>query len=331
MTAAVLIVFSCLAAPPTGDGGLERYEATQRHMGVEFRIVLYAPNQETAEKGSDAAFERIAQLNRVMSDYDPESELSRLSRSSPTSRPVKVSDDLWRVLHHAQKLSERTEGAFDVTVGPLTKLWRRARRQKKLPQDPRFSDARKAVGYKLLSLDQTTQSVSLRQPNMRLDLGGIAKGFAADEALGVLRKHGITRALVNASGDIAMGDAPVGEVGWRIGVAPLDAGAAPSRFLRLANCAIATSGDAWQYVEIDGTRYSHIIDPHTGLGLTSRSSVTVIAPDCTSGDALASAVSVLGIKKGLALIEDIANTSALIVHASETSVMTQRSNNFPNQ
>ena len=133
-----------------------------------------------------------------------------------------------------------------------------------------------------LRLDKVARTCTLTKPKMKLDLGGIAKGYAADQALAVLKSQGVVSALVDASGDLAIGAAPPGQQGWKIGIAPLEAGSPPSRFLMLAECGVATSGDAWQFVEIDGHRYSHIIDPHTGIGLTTRSSVTVIAPDLVS-------------------------------------------------
>jgi thiamine biosynthesis lipoprotein len=157
----------------------------------------------------------------------------------------------------------------------------------------------------------------LLKPEMRLDLGGIAKGYAVDKALAVLRRRGITRALVDAGGDIGLGDPPPGKPGWGIGVAPLEPGGPPGGFLWLSRRAIATSGDTQQYVVIDGVRYSHLVDPRTGLGLTDHSSVTVIAPDGITADGLASAVSVLGPRQGLRLVEETPGAAALVVRAPE--------------
>ena len=304
------------------------YQATQVHMGVPFKIVLHAPSEAAAKRGFDAAFRRIERLDNILSDYDPESELSRLNRTAPSEHPVSVGSDLWAVLHYAQSLSKQSDGAFDVTVGPLSRLWRRARRQRELPSSEMLDEARAATGYAFLRLDEERQTAQLLQPNMRLDLGGIAKGYAADEALAELRAAGLSSALVDASGDMAFGDAPPDKPGWQVGIAPLNADDPPSRFLHLSNCGIATSGDAWQYVEIDGQRYSHIVDPRTGLGLTDRSSVTVIAADGISADALASAVSVLGPRAGIALIDAIDSAAALIVRAPHGDVETFESRRF---
>ncbi len=282
-------------------------------MGVRFTIILYAEDEESAERAVTAAFERVGQLDKIMSDYDPHSELNRLCRQSPTERPLKVSEDLWRVLQHGQELSRQSDGAFDVTVGPFTKLWRAARREKNLPPKEELARAREAVGYQFVRLHSQDKTVELLRPKMQLDLGGIAKGYAADEALAVLAARGIRSAMVDASGDISIGDAPPGKPGWSIGVAPVEADAPPSRVLQLANCAVATSGDAWQYVEVDGRRYSHIVDPTTGLGLTERSSVTVVARDGMTADALASAVSVLGPQRGIALVDTVPHAACLVI------------------
>ena len=311
-----ILAAGVIAAPPPA-AQLTRYEAAERHMGVDFEIVLYAPDEPTADHAFRSAFVRIEQLDGILSDYDSASELSRLNRTAPSDVPVKVSDDLWTVLSRAQQLSRQTEGAFDVTAGPLTKLWRRARRQKVLPAADKLAEAFHAVGHMHLRLDAQQRTVQLLRPQMRLDLGGIGKGYAADAALAGLRGRGIARAMVDGSGDLAIGDPPPGERGWKIGIARLDADAVPDRILRLANVGVATSGDAWQYVEIDGRRYSHIVDPRTGLGLTGRSSVTIVAPDCITADSLASAASVLGPQAGLRLVEETCGAAALILYARD--------------
>lgn len=281
-------------------------------MGVPFRIVLYATNNVHAKIAAAAAFARIADLNAKLSDYDLESELSKLSRTSGLGHFVPVSDDLWRVLEASQHWAERTGGAFDITVGPVVNLWRHARRMQQLPRADRLSDAQARVGYTNLVLDPKKHAALLRVPEMRLDLGGIAKGFAADEALRTLRRNGVTRALVAAAGDIALGDAPPGSPGWKI---ELDSGDTnvPPKVLLLWRAGVSTSGDLFQFLEIDGVRYSHIVDPRTGLGLTNSGMVAVIAPDGMTADALATAVSVLGPTGGLRLIRSTPRTAVRIM------------------
>ena len=321
-----LLCLTSTVAAPTEP--LLRYEAVQSHMGTKFEIVLYSPEKELAEKAFAAGFDRIAELDRVMSDYDPDSELSQLSRAAPTTSPVSVSGDLFKVLAAADAVSRRTDGAFDVTVGPLTKLWRRARRRGEFPAADLLQAARAATGYQNLKLDRRAKTAELLVANMRLDLGGIAKGYAADEALHSMAAIGVRRAIVNAGGDVVVGDAPPGETGWRIGVASLERDAPPSRFLRVANGAVATSGDVWQFVELDGVRYSHLLNPKSGLGLTTRSNVTIVAPNGMAADSLASAVSVLGLSAGLRLVEETAETEVLVLTPGETLVEMHPSSGF---
>lgn len=298
-------------------------------MGVPFRIVLFAPDDAVAEKAATAAFARIQALNAIMSDYEAESELSRLSRTSGEGRWVRVSDDLWRVIDKSQELARRSEGAFDITVGPQVNLWRRARRVKQLPDPERLAEANNATGFRKVLLDRPHHAVQLLAKGMKLDLGGIAKGYAVDEAMKVLRTHGIRRALVGGVGDIAVGDPPPGKRTWRISIVKFDApGAPPESYLSLRNAAVSTSGDAAQKLEINGRRYSHIVDPRTGIGLTDHSLVTVIAKDCTTTDGLATAVSVLGPKCGLELIRRTSGVEVRILREPDASIETLESPGF---
>lgn len=295
----------------------ERHEFTQILMGMPFKVALYARNETTANAAAKAAFARIKQLNGIMSDYEPESELMRLCRTAGSGTAVKVSDDLRKVLARSLDLSRRSDGAFDVTVGPVVKLWRKARRTKKMPSPANVAAARALVDYRQVRLDENASTVELLKSGMQLDLGGIAVGYAVDEALAVLKREGITSALIDGSGDIGVSDAPPSAAGWRIGIAPLEPEAEPSRYLLLKNAAVTTSGDAFQFVEFDGTRYSHIVDPQTGLGLTDRSSVTVVARNCTVADSYATAVCVLGPERGMKLIEKTPGAAVLILRAAD--------------
>lgn len=309
---AILLLGSVAADP-----ALVRFSYTEPHMGTRFRIVLYATDEKKAKEAAQAAFARIAELDAIMSDYRPTSELTQLSARA-VEAPVPVSDDLFRVLKQSQELARQTDGAFDVTVGPLSRLWRITRRTQRLPDAETLAQARALVGYHKLRLDDKARTVQLMVKGMQLDLGGIAKGYAADAALAVLRQRGWPRALVAAGGDVVAGEPPPGTQAWTVGIAPLeDPDRPPTRFLHLRNAAVSTSGDAEQYVEIAGQRYSHILDPRTGLGLVGRSSVTVVAPDATTSDSLATAVSVLGPERGLKLIEAHDRTAVLIIRKTD--------------
>ncbi|MEQ8851158.1 FAD:protein FMN transferase [Gimesia sp.] len=305
---------------------LHRYEFQEVHMGVQWRITLYATDKPIANNASQIAFRRVKELNKVLSDYDPNSELNQLCLLSGPGKPVKVSPDLFQVLKKSQALSQETAGAFDVTISPVVRLWRRARRRKELPDSERLQAARDLVGYELMRLSEQNQTVELLKPGMRLDLGGIAKGYAADVAIRVLKEHGIDRVMIDASGDLSLGAPPPGSCGWKIGISSTDAPDAKiDRYLMLRDCAVATSGDTFQHVVINSTRYSHIVNPHTGLGLTDRSRVTVIAPDGITADSLASAISVLGPEKGIALLSQKPGTACLILRHEQDQLKSYES------
>ena len=278
---------------------LDRFEYSQRLMGVQVRVVLYAPNEAAAMEAARAAFARIADLEDVMSDYRPASELMWLAAQSG-GPPVPVSADLFAVLAQAQHLAAISDGAFDVTVGPYVKLWRQARRDGRLPPPTARAAAATNVGWEHVRLDSARQAIQLLAPSMQLDLGGIAKGYAADEALKALQDYGIDRALVEIGGDIVVSGPPPDRDGWRIRIE----NAAPGRpDTTLTHAAISSSGDTEQFVEIGGRRYSHVVDPRTGLGLTSRIAVTVIAPNGTLSDGIATLLSVFGPERGEAIVK----------------------------
>lgn len=308
---------------------LERFEYARILMGTEFQILLYASQERTAGLASERAFERIEELDRILSDYREDSELNRVCRTAAES-PQVVSSDLFYVLERAQEFSRWTGGAFDVTVRPLVELWRAARLRKQLPSAHWLEEARARVGYQNVLLNPQTRSVRLRVSGMSLDLGGIGKGYAADQALEVLREFGIERALVNAGGDLRLGQPPPGKRGWIVAVdPPRDEGAEFRRTFTLHDCGVATSSDQYQYVEIDGSRYSHIIDPRTGLGLQHGGTVTVVARDALTADALATGLSVLPVEEGIQLVESLDGVEARILRRQGEERQVGVSSGFP--
>jgi thiamine biosynthesis lipoprotein len=311
------------------DPPLTRFTYTEPHMGTRFKIDVYAADETTANRAVKAAFARIAALDATMSDYRSTSELMQLCQKAG-GPPVPVSQDLFFVLTRAQEVSQLSEGAFDVSVGPIVRLWRRARKTQQLPDPEKLAQARALVGYQNIRLDAKARTVQLLKAGMQLDLGGIAKGYSADAALQVLKEHGITRALVAAGGDIAVSGPPPDAEGWTIGIAPLeDPNSKPSRYLVLHDAAVSTSGDAEQYVEINGKRYSHIVDPRTGIGLVGRQSVTVVARRGITADSLTKVVSVLGPQRGLAIIDAQEGVSAYVVRKTDKGMETFESKRFP--
>ena len=303
---AVLAVDLVFAAAP-----LERFEAVEPHMGTLFRIELYASSSEQAAAAFQAAFARIHDLDLIFSDYNPASEAMRLSRDSQ-GKPVRVSADLFFVLEASKRLSEMSVGAFDVTAAPAIRLWREARRTRVLPTREALQKAQASRSWRDVRLDRVGSAVTL-EPGMLLDFGAIAKGFAADAALDVIRGQGIVSALVAASGDISAGDPPPGKPGWRVGLEwPHSAYPDRPQVLWLKNAAVSTSGDTEQFVEISGIRYSHIIDARTLQALTRRVTVSVISRRGVDADPLATTLSILDPQAGLALLDRYPGSAALI-------------------
>ncbi|MEK7950888.1 FAD:protein FMN transferase [Luteolibacter soli] len=265
-------------------------------MATRFAVTCYSEDESTARKAADEAFAAAEEINRIASDYIPESELMRL----PTGRATKVSPVFAELLTASFHFAEATGGAFDPTLGRLTKLWRESRRTGQLPEPADLANAREASGWKHATWDPAASTILLGKPGMQLDLGGIAKGFAAERMLAVMVKAGFPRTCIAAGGDLRLGDPPPGKTAWRVGLQTFNE-EKPEEVVELANCAVSTSGDLHQFAEIDGKRYSHIIDPATGLGLTERIAVSIIAPTATISDALDNASCVIGPEKAEAV------------------------------
>src|SRR5579872_3183618 len=325
----IAVVFVFTAVSRAWAVAPQRFEYTEPHMGTQFQIIVYAADKDTADKAARAAFDRIAELDAIMSDYKDSSELMKLCAKAGGD-PVPVSDDLFFVLSKAVEASAKSDGAFDVTVGPVVRLWRHSRRTRKLPDADDLKKALALVGYKSIKLDAAKRTVQLLKPGMLLDLGGIAKGYAGDEAQKVLKKHGITSALVAGGGDIVVSGAPPDKEGWKIEIEALDpAEKEKPKYLLLKDAAVSTSGDVNQHVEIDGVRYSHIVDPKTGLGLTGQRSVTVVAPNGITSDSTTKIVMILGEEKGFKVIAALPGVSSRYVHLTDKGATTKYSKDFP--
>ena len=266
-------------------GALQRFEAVEAHMGTLVRITVYASDAETARRGFAVAFARIHEIDERLSDYKAASELSRACLGASDSWTA-ASPDLLQVLTASLALSESTGGAFDMTVGRMTKAWRAGR----LPDASEMA----ASGFRHVRVKD--DRVSCGAAGMELDAGGIAKGYAGDEALRALSSRGITHALVAVSGDMVASAAPPGSRGWRVRIPGSDA------IYLLAQGAVSTSGDKNQFRVIDGIRHSHIIDPRSGKPLTGGPTVTVVARRGIDADSYATALCVMGTTDGLAWI-----------------------------
>lgn len=302
-------LFFFVAAVAAGEQKLSRFAFSEPHMATTWRVIVYTPDEEAACNAAKAAFEEIERLNKMLSDFDEESEISRLSQHAGEG-PVPVSAELFQLLEKAVEINAKTDGAFDITVGPVVDLWKRAQRRKEPPDPQKLAAAQALVGISNMILDAKARTVTLKKAGMSLDLGGIAKGYAVDRALALLKERGVTSALVAGGGDIGVSDAPPGEAGWKIDIQQLNKEGVSPASLLLKNAAVSTSGDAEQHLDANGKRYSHLVDPRTGKPLEGRRSFSVVAPNCTTSDGLTKA-SVLGVEKALEAIDKTSGTAAL--------------------
>ncbi len=313
---------------------LEGYDLTFPAMGSTITLSAYSDSEAKVERAFSEVRREIDRLVLILSDYESNSELNRLYLDASTAKPL--SDELFEVLVASEAWHRRSAGAFDAAIGNLTKLWRDARKRRELPSQTQIDDAIRHSGWQRVQLNKIDRTLTLLDPKVRIDLGGIAAGYIVDRAFDILVAHGLTHSLVNDGGDIRCGQAPPGREGWRIEVASMSStlvdkrkqatdlaktgfqsstisqnASPPLRRIFLKNAAITTSGDLWQFIEIEGKRRSHILDPKTGYGVLGPSVVAVIAPTCIEADAAATAVSVLGTELGLALIAQYPSLEAL--------------------
>ncbi|UCC24454.1 MAG: FAD:protein FMN transferase [Gemmatimonadales bacterium] len=280
-------------------------------MGTVVRLVIYTRDRGEADSASTRAFRIVSRLDSLFSDYRTDSQVAALSRAAGTGTGVVVSREMQEVLAQSLEWSRRTGGAFDVTVGPLSRLWRWAMRRGQLPPAQRLDSARALAGHAGLAVDTIAGTALLERSGMSLDLGGIAKGYIAQVVRDQLRDEGIPHALVDAGGDLVLGDPPPGEAGWSVEF--------PGGEVHLlANAAVATSGDRYQYLEVAGVRYSHILDPRTGLGVPNAPTVVVVAGEGAMADVLASALSVLDLDTGRSLVATLQGVAVRWTGRDET-------------
>ena len=300
-------------------------------MGTFARVVVVAKSQDAGRKCIRAALEEIHKVDGLMSDYKSDSEIGRVNKEA-AEEPVQVSESTYEVLRRSVEFSKLTDGAFDITVGPLMALFRDAEREAAAPTAEHIAEAKAKVGFEKLKLDSENRTVQFAVEAMRLDLGGIAKGYAIDKAIEAAQRGGALGGMVDIGGDIrCFGSPPEGREQWLIAVQDPNAimagttGGGLLMKLKITDAAVATSGDYQQFVMIEGTRHSHIMNRKTGTSAEGLSSVTIIADNATDADALATSVSVMGAEKGLALIEKLPGTEAILITSGPEYEVTKTS------
>ena len=296
-----LLVTSCSPRPI-------RYEETKFLIGTEVNIIVVGSNKETIRSAAQAGFKEISRIEDIMSAYKPNSELCLLNKAEE----YESSRELLYVIDRARYTSVLSDGAFDITCKPLIDLWHNARETNEVPDTQNILDALSTVGYRNISVKNN--NVKFNKAGMKIDLGALAKGYAVDMAMNIIKNYDINGALVDAGGDIrAIGKREDGKL-WEIGIKHPRERNRIIELINLENSAVATSGDYERFFMLNGKRYSHVIDPRTGYPVDNQIvSVSVLSSDCLTCDSLATAITVLGEKRGIELIEKLKGVEALII------------------
>jgi thiamine biosynthesis lipoprotein len=297
------------------------YRESRVVMDTLCTITVVSTTKQAAGQAVEAGFKRIEELEKLLNYYDPESEISAINRASGRS-PVKVSSDTLDIVQKAVEIAGKTGGAFDPTIGPLMKLWGFTKEGGEfiIPPHGEMLDALKLVDYRKVRVDRSASAVFLEEEGMELDLGGIAKGYAADKALQVIQAQGIKAALVAIAGDIkGFGERPDHKP-WRVGVQnprPAENESDHKRddifaSLYLHNEAVSTSGDYQRFFITSGKRYHHILDPGTGFPASELISVSVVTPEGYLADALSTGIFILGREKGIKLLYSLGYSGIIV-------------------
>jgi FAD:protein FMN transferase len=291
---AVLAAATSVHSTGSAQGPLHHYEASRLSMACVYAIDAYGPDAGLLAAVVTDAFDEVDRIDRLMSHYKPDSPLSQVNREA-ASKAVKVDAELFDFIADAMRYTRQSAGAFDITVGPLMKAWGFFEGEGHIPSDAALEAARRHVGAGHVTLNSASRTVRFDQPGVELDLGGIAKGYAVDRAVELLRTRGVRAALISAGGSSIYGiGAPPGADAWEVAVQdPVDA-RRTARMVRLKNRALSVAGSSEKSFDVDGVRYSHIMDPRTGRPVQGVLSVAVLAPSGTMGDALDDALFVLG-------------------------------------
>lgn len=302
-----LLVFST----PLLQAQTRKFSYSEMKMGSAFNLIIVSADSNKANHLARKSYELVDSLNHIFSNYDSSSELSKINASAGLL-PYKMSRAMLDLVQKSQYAYIQSKGAYDISIGPLSSLWRNARKAKLFPEASTVLATKKLVGFAQVKINKRLGTIFLPNANMQLDFGGIAKGYIAQWVINFLKANGIQQALVDAGGDIVMSGPPLNQQGWLIGVnLPETTDQLLNKKLQLSNCSVATSGDVYQFIEYKGVKYSHIINPLTGYGVTNLRNVTIVAKTGATADWLATACSILPIKEAKQLA--ISHQAALLI------------------
>lgn len=284
-----------------------------RLMGNYFEISVVSPDAQYANTCIDEAVAEIRRIEKLFTTFDNNSQTNQINQAAGIA-PVVVDQEVFDLISRSLRISELTQGAFDITYGSIDKsLWNFDTTMTSLPSPEIALESVRLINYKNIVLNPTNHSVFLREKGMRIGFGGIGKGYAAEKAKELLKAKGFISGVVNAAGDLTTwGNQPNGQP-WTIGIANPNADHSPFSYLSISDVAVATSGNYEKYAVINGKKYSHTIDPKTGLPVTGIQSVTVISPNAELSDAMATPIMVMGIKVGLNLINQLSQIACIII------------------
>ena len=284
-----------------------------RLMGNRFEISVVSDDEQWAANVVESAIFEIRRIEQLLTTFNQSSQTSEINAHAGI-KPVKIDKEVFNLIYRSIRISELTQGAFDITYGSIDKrLWNFDNTMTSLPDKETAKKMVRLINYKNIVLDKKAETVFLKEKGMRIGFGGIGKGYAADRARLILEQNGVAGGVVNAAGDLTTwGTQPNGKP-WTVGIADPNAAQHPFSYADISNMAVATSGNYEKYVTIDGKKYSHTIDPKTGLPVSGIKSVTIICSNAELADALATPVTVMGIKAGLALINQMKNIFCIII------------------
>ncbi len=282
-------------------------------MGNHFEISVVSADVYWAKQRIDAAVKEIRRIEALLTTFDDNSETNKINQYAGI-RPVAVSQEIIQLIERSKKISDVTQGAFDISYGSVDKsLWNFDTQMTSLPDKKTAKNSVKLINYKNIEVDAARSTVFLKERGMRIGFGGIGKGYAAEMAKNVMKRMGVDSGVVNASGDLtAWGYQPNG-IPWTIGIANPNLSKEIFSYMNVTDKAVATSGNYEKFVIIDGKRYSHNIDPKTGMPVSGVKSVTIISSNAEIADAMATPVTIMGVKAGLHMINQIKNIEAIIV------------------
>jgi FAD:protein FMN transferase len=282
-------------------------------MGNQFEISAVSLSEEVANQSINAAINEIKRIEKLLTTYHDSSETNLINRNAGIAG-VKVSEEIFNLIERSIRISGVTQGAFDITYGSIDKsLWNFDTQMKSLPDKETAKEMVRLINYRNIILDKENTTVFLKEKGMRIGFGGIGKGYAAEMAKTTMQQLGITSGIVNASGDLTTwGAQPNGEE-WTIGIANPNILGEVFSFLKISGLAVATSGNYEKFIVIDGKKYSHTIDPRTGLPVTGIKSVTIITKNAEIADAMATPVTIMGVNAGLHMINQMKDIEVIII------------------